>query len=95
MIDDDRFLLSCSGALNLVPKMWRRFSRIERDCYTSLYRDTIDALGFKARRPVYICGFIWTKEFHAKDFEILVRWRINDGESGEGEPTDWMDFSST
>ena len=75
--------------------MWRRFIRIEPDCYTNLYKDYIDALGFKARRRVYICGFIWTKEFHEKDFKILVRWRVNNGESGEGEPTEWQEFSSS
>ena len=74
--------------------MWRRFVRIEPDCYTNLYKEYVDALGFKARRRVFICGFIWTKQFHEKDFKILARWRVNDGESGTGEPTEWQEFCS-
>lgn len=86
--------LSGGGIQRLVPQMWRRFIRIEPDCYTNLYKEYVDALGFKARRRVYICGFIWTKQFHEKDFKILARWRVNDGDSGGGEPTEWQEFSS-
>jgi hypothetical protein len=44
-----------------------------------MYKEYIDALGFKARRRVKICGFIWTKEFNGNDFKILARWRVNSG----------------
>ena len=92
VLNDDK-MLCVGGNLRVTPLIWRRFTRIEPNCYTGMYNSYVDALCFKARRNVKICGFIWTKQFHEKDFKIIVRWRVTDT-PGSGDVTEWQEFSS-
>ena len=74
--------------------MWRRFVNIQNDSYTGGNANHPDALCFKAKRSVKVCGFMWTRDYNNKDFTLLVRWRVVE-ERGSGEPTEWVEFSAS
>jgi len=82
------------GSAKVDPVMWRRFVNIQNDSYTSGNPNHPDALCFKARRNVKVCGFMWTRDYNSKDFTLQVRWRVGES-SGVGEPTEWVEFSAS
>lgn len=93
-IQNDRFLCLQGGSVRLDPVIWRRFTNIQNDSYTGGNPNHPDALCFKARRNVKICGFLWTRDYQDKNFTLLVRWRVVDSPA-TGEPTEWVEFSAS
>lgn len=62
-------------------KEWIRYSSRNNSGYGPTCR--FDALAFKSRGNVKICGFMWNKEETNKSFSLLICWAIDDGDLSE------------
>jgi hypothetical protein len=75
-------LISLGGG-KVVSTPWKR-SKINYDTsYDRMHNDYEESLKFIAKRNVMFTGIMWFREYNGADFNLKIRYKVNNGETSE------------